>query len=243
MEKFAAHLKSYHQKFMDLPAHALRGGGRAGDEVMALAIEAFGEAKGRAVAPPRISPEPPPEAPRVGRRELKRAQSHLVLGFLGARVTDQHRRALEVLSQVLSGQGGRLFTELRDKRSMAYAVSSVSVEGLDPGYFAVYMGTSPEKVDEALSAIKLELRKLGEEKVSEDELTRAKRHLVGMHEVGLQRNGARAALLALDYCYGLGLDSFFNYSDEVMGVGAEEVRSVARRVIDLDRSALVVVGP
>ena len=54
-----------------------------------------------------------------------------------------------MLTQVLSGQGGRLFLELRDRRSLAYSVSALNVEGLAPGFFAVYIATAPDKLAEA----------------------------------------------------------------------------------------------
>jgi zinc protease len=148
-----------------------------------------------------------------------------------------------VLSTVLSGMGGRLFTELRDKRSMAYSVTSMAVEGIDPGYFAVYIGTSPDKREAAEAGMELELRKVLDEPVTPAELDRAKAHLVGTHEIGLQRNAARAALLALDGAYGLGLDTFEHYDDQIQAVTADDVQRVARRVIQLDRAVVAVVGP
>jgi zinc protease len=82
-----------------------------------------------------------------------------------------------------------------------------------------------------------------DEPIPEEELARAKQNLIGTHEIGLQRNGARATLLALDACYGLGMENFLHYADRVAAVRPEDVREVARRVIDFDRSALAIVGP
>jgi zinc protease len=237
-------LIDWHQRYMD-PSQlvlAVVGDVRA-SEVVELARQAFGEKTGKAAPPVRIEPDPPLAAPRRAVQTLARAQSHLVLGFRGARVTEPWRRTLEVMCTVLSGQGGRLFAELRDKQSLAYSVSSFAVEGVDPGYLAVYIGTSPEKVESALSGIRRELARLRDERVSEEELLRAQRHLVGTHEVGLQRNGARAAMLALDYLYGLGAEPFHRYAEEIFAVDASEVQEVARRVIDFDREALAIVGP
>jgi zinc protease len=237
-------LHAYHAAHMDPSQLTLSVVGDVRtDEVLALAHEAFGASRGRAAPPPEVRPEPPPESPRTDKRALARAQAHLVLGFQGVRVSDPRRHALEVLSTLLSGQGGRLFVELRDKRSMAYSVSSFSIEGVDPGYFAVYMGTSPEKVEAALDGIRAELTRVRDEPVPEAELARAKQHLIGTHEIGLQRNGSRAALLALDACYGLGLENFLHYADRVAAVTAEDVRAVARQLIDFERSALAHVGP
>lgn len=237
-------LAAYHAKYMDPSDLTLcLVGDVKVDEVLALANEAFGKTTGKKGERPVVPLEDAPSAPRVSKKELKKAQSHLVYGFRGARITDTWRRPLEVLSTVLSGQGGRLFIELRDKRSMAYSVSSYTVEGIDPGYFAVYMGTSPEKIDAALEGIREELKKVRDEKISEAELSRAREHLIGTHEIGLQRNGARAALLALDACYGIPLEDFFTYAEQISAITAEDVREVARRVIDFDRSTLSIVGP
>ena len=51
---------------------------------------------------------------------------------------------------MLSGQGNKLFVELRDKMSLAYAISSFSFEGIEPGYIAIYMAVDPKRVNEAI---------------------------------------------------------------------------------------------
>lgn len=213
------------------------------DEVLAFAERRFGR-KGEASQPrPQVPQEGPWEGPRSARVTLKKAQSHLVVGFIGARVTDDWRRPLEVLQTILSGQSGRLFLELRDRRSMAYSVSAMLREGVDPGSFAVYMGTSPEKVEPALAGVRRELERVRDECVSAIELDRAKEHLIGTHAIGLQRNGARAGVMALDTCYGLGPEALSHYEAQIAAVTADDVRDVACRVIDFEREASVVVGP
>ncbi len=236
-------LRGYHQQYMNPSQMTLAVVGDVDTgEVLAKAREAFGAPKPGAAAAPMIPVEPAWSGPREARRVLNKAQTHLLLGFPGAKITDSWRRALEVISTLLSGQSGRLFMELRDKRSMAYSVSAMAMEGLDPGYFAVYMATSPEKVNDAVAGMRLELSKLRETLVSDAELSRAREHLVGTHEIGLQRNGARAGMIALDAAYGLGAENWLKYSDEISAVTAAEVREVAAKVIDFERSALVVVG-
>ncbi len=90
----------------------------------------------------------------------ERSQVHLVLGFPGLTVGDPDRIVLDVLSQVLAGQGGRLFLELRDKRGLAYSVSSINVEGVAPGFVSIYIATAPEKYEEAQRGILAELERL-----------------------------------------------------------------------------------
>jgi zinc protease len=212
-------------------------------EVRKLARERFG-----AVAPPRaahVAPaeEPRPTSPRHAVKKLAKAQAHLVVGFQGARLTDPLRWPLEVLSAVLSGQGGRLFVELRDKRSLAYSVTSFSMEGVDPGSFAVYIGCGPAKVGEALEGIRAELARCRESAPSPAELDRARTHLIGTHAIGLQRNSARAAVYAFDECYGLGADASMRYAELVGAVTAADVLAAAQQVADPRGEVIALVAP
>ncbi len=212
------------------------------ERAFALCEELFGSVRTPPPPPREVPPEPPQKEPRRAFRALDKEQAHLVLGFLGVTVRAPERHALDVLSSVLSGQGGRLFAELRDKRSMAYSVSSFSVEGLDPGYFGVYMGTSPEKVGAALAGIREELAKVLETPISASELERSQRYLVGAHAIGLQKNSARAALIAFDSAYGIGADNFVRYEEQIQSVTAQAVLETARRLLDPRRATLAIMG-
>jgi hypothetical protein len=126
-----------------------------------------------------------------------------VIGFRGLTVSDEDRFAMEVISQLLAGQGGRLFVELRDRRSLAYSVNAVHVEGVAPGFFAVYIATAPEKFDEAKHGLLQQLTGLLDAPPDEAELDRVRRYLIGSFAIEQQRNAVHAAQLALDALYGL----------------------------------------
>lgn len=79
-----------------------------------------------------------------------REQSHIMLGYKGLALNDPDRYVFKVLLNLLSGQSGRLFTELRDKQGLCYVVAPVAFEGIDPGYFGVYMGCDPAEADGCL---------------------------------------------------------------------------------------------
>ncbi|MBI5477831.1 MAG: insulinase family protein [Deltaproteobacteria bacterium] len=195
--------------------------------------------------PPEVAAEPPRTAggPEQVFKFLNRQQAHLVVGFPGTSVKHPDRFALEVLATVLSGQGGRLFTELRDKRALAYRLNAFSLEGLDPGYFAVYLATSPQNLEAAVSGIRAEIQKLAEHPVPEGELDRARRYLVGTHEISLQRRSAVSSSLAFHECYGLGWAEYRRYAPGVLAVGAADVQRVAREYLDWKRAVITVVKP
>jgi zinc protease len=231
-------------------ARLIRGGnltiGVAGDVDPDEVAEMFSVRLGDLSTEPFETPEPPldeaPTAVRVATMKKARAQAHLVLGFRGLAVADPDRAALDVLAQVLAGQGGRLFLELRDKRSLAYSVSAMSVEGFAPGFFSVYIGTANDKIDEARTGILEELAKLVDAAPGESELSRARRFLSGSLAIDAQRNSNHAAHIALDALYGLGPTAYERNAERIAAVSAEDVLRVARRILKLDAYTLSIVG-
>ena len=208
----------------------------------------FGATPSRAAAPAPEAPARPWDAthPIVGQEVFKfqnKQQAHVVYGFPGTTITDRDRFALEVLATILSGQGGRLFVELRDKRGLAYRVSAFSVEGVDPGYFAVYIATSPENLAVAKSGIEDELGKVAAVPVPKVELERAKRYLVGAHEISLQRRAALASTLAFHEAYGVGWDEYRRYAPGILAVTAADVQRVAQKYLVRDRAIIATVKP
>ncbi len=187
--------------------------------------------------------EPPPDESNQVFKLMAKEQAHLVVGFRGTTFDSPDRFPLEVLSQVLSGQGGRLFAEIREKRALAYRISAFSVEGLDPGYFAVYVATSPENLEQARTAINDELRSLAENGITAEELARAQRYLVGTHAIGLQRKSALAAALAFHEAYGQGWRAYRQYTDGIMKVKAQDVLRIARKYLDPQREVDAFVKP
>jgi zinc protease len=199
--------------------------------------------RGKAVPLVAPSEEAAPDAPRRAELFLDKAQAHLIVGFLGLRLADPRRDALEVLSAVLSGQGGRLFVGLRDQQSLAYSVSGNAVEGVDPGYFAIYLGTSPDKFDRALAGVSNELDRLRQEEVSAVELARAQSYLVGTRAIALQRRSAVAGVLALDELVGLGADFHRHYSERITAVTAAQVQSIAQTLLEPKGEVVAAVRP
>jgi zinc protease len=144
-----------------------------------------------------ILPPSPLTKNKIQEVSRNKEQVHLVIGFLGATLKDKDRFALEILDTILSGQSGRLFAELRDKQSLAYSLSSFSFFGLDTGTFGIYIGTSPEKKEQAAESVWKELNTIREEKVGEEELKRAKNILISQYELAIQTHSAQALELML----------------------------------------------
>ncbi|MCC7073747.1 MAG: insulinase family protein [Deltaproteobacteria bacterium] len=212
------------------------------DDAVDLVDDLWGQGNGSASALELAPREGPPTGARVARLTRERAQAHLLTGTRGLTLDDPDRFALEVLCSVLSGQGGRLFLELRDRQSLCYSVSASAVDGLDPGSFSVYMGTSPDKVDRAIAGIEQLLADVSDRGVTPEELERAARYLAGAHDIGMQRLGARGTSMALNEIYGLGYLAHREVPARIAAVTLADVRRVAARVLSGAR-VTAIVGP
>ncbi len=185
---------------------------------------------------------PPPARPVNFNLERDKAQVHIVLGFRGTSLKNPDRFALEVLDTVLSGQSGRLFATLRDQESLAYSLSSFNVSGIDTGSFGVYIGTGPEKRDQAMSALWRELYRVRNEEISADELKKAQNLIIGNYELGLQTHAAQALETGLNETYGLGQDYGTRYIEAISKVTPADVMAVAQKYIQPEHYCLVTVG-
>lgn len=174
--------------------------------------------------------------------ELKKEQSHIIVGYRGLTLKDDERYTLEVIQSILSGQGGRLFIELRDKNSLAYSVSPMHMEGIECGYFGGYIGCSPEKSEKAIHMLKTEFQKLTESPISAEELTRAQRYLIGRHDIELQRKGTICNAILFDDIYGLDYKQSLEVAEKYFAVTSADVQKLAQKIFS-QPTVTSLVGP
>jgi predicted Zn-dependent peptidase len=177
----------------------------------------------------------------VVRREIE--QANLVLGTTGITATDDRRYAMSVLNAVLGGgMSSRLFQEVREKRGLAYSVYSFASGYSDSGYFGLYAGCAPGRVDEVLGLLRAGLEELADTGLDDAELERAHGQLCGGLVLGLEDSGSRMSRLGkAELVYGeyVGLDESLRRLREVSG---QDVQALAADLAARPRS-VVVVGP
>lgn len=183
------------------------------------------------------------EKPRLLVSDLEKEQAHIICGFQTPPLDHDDKYPLEVLYAILSGQGGRLFYELRDKQSLAYSVGARMVFGLDTSAFVISIGTSPEKIEQAVDGIVREVRKLRDGTITEDEVARAKRYLAGSHDIGLQKNSSRSLSVGLDELYGLGYKRSLDYGERIEAIEVADVQRVVDNYLDPERMLVSIVKP
>ena len=167
------------------------------DAVLASLTPLLGAWKGEEVTPAPITPGPR----GVLHEDQDTDQTHIGVCYDGPNATDDDVWLERVATNVLSGgMSSRLFTEVREKRSLVYSVSARFGADKSYGRTTAYAGTTPERANETLSVLIDELERINtpEGKVTQDEFDRA---LVGIKSrlvFSGESSGARARALVND---------------------------------------------
>ncbi len=170
-------------------------------------------------------------------------QANVVVGTTSLVATDPRRYSMSVLNAVLGGgMSSRLFQEIREKRGLAYSVYSFASGYSDSGYFGLYAGCTPAKVDEVISLLVSELHRLAEGGVPEEELLRAHGQLRGGLVLGLEDTGSRMSRLGkAELVHGEYTD-LDESLERIKVVTAADVQSLAADLVARPLT-LAVVGP
>jgi zinc protease len=158
-------------------------------------------------------------------RKLGREQVHIIVGGHGIRVSSPERMTLRILHTLLGGQGGRLFVELREKKSLAYTVAPMSFEGIEPGYIGTYIACAPDKREQAIAGIRAVYEKLAKTPPSESEMKRAKEFFLGRRAMDLQGDSALAGFYGVQTLYDLPILTEKEVRKRVMDVKAKDIQA------------------
>jgi predicted Zn-dependent peptidase len=181
--------------------------------------------------------------PQLRFYEKETEQYHLCLGAPGIPRGDERRFGLRVLDTILGGStSSRLFQEVREKRGLAYAVFSYVSHYADAGQVALYVGTRPDNVREAVEVIGEELRRLVEDGVEDEELDRARENAKGRTVLAMESTLTRMNRLGSSLLMGVPLLSV----DEVLAafdaVSKEDVTALAQELFRPERMSAAGVG-
>lgn len=181
---------------------------------------------------------------RVNVHFKKTDQANLILGVEGYNRHDHNRYASKVLATILGeGMSSRLFMQVRERRGLAYHVSSDSDSYIDTGMFINYAGLKLEKVYEGLKVIIEELQKISSEKVSSEELKKAKELNRGRLALRSESTNFLAEHFGTQFILDRKLESFEDYLKNIDKVTEQEVLETAKYLFDKNRFNLQVIAP
>lgn len=161
--------------------------------------------------------------------QKNREQSQILVATRTFPRSDPRTPAMDVLKNILSGSmSSRLFTNLRDKDSLAYSVYGANVGLRNAGYFFATLSTAAAKTDTARTRLIEELEKIRKEGFSDEELEDAKKYILGQYALGLVDNISQADQFSSDEFFGVGFDYFTKYPDLIRNMKKEEVAKIAQ---------------
>ncbi len=216
--------------------------GRIGDDALERAQQLLGDLA------PGDTGEPAPTQPYANGRvkvfTKQSDQAHICIGVHSYPIEHPDRYALQLLSTVLGGgMSSRLFTEVRERRGLAYYVFGVNHSYTDAGSLYAQAGVDINRIDEAVTTIAQELRTIAAEPVPAAELEKARSFAKGRFVLQLESpQGLIVYGLRKEVLEGRAPDPE-EILAELDAVTVEDVQRVAQDVIADERLRLALIGP
>jgi predicted Zn-dependent peptidase len=234
-------IAAYHDGRYTAPNLVVAGAGQVSHEkLVSLVEQAFTAGPGDPNVPEAAHAT---SEPRVCFHEKQTEQYHVCLGAPGLPRGDDRRFILRVLDTILGGSSSsRLFQEVREKRGLAYSVYSYASQYQDSGQVALYVGTRPDRVREAMDVIGDELRKLQDDSITDEELVRAKENVKGRTVLSMESTLARMNRLGSSVLMGVPLLTLDEIVAAIDAVTLEDVGALARELFDPTRMSAAGVG-
>ncbi len=170
-------------------------------------------------------------------------QTHLILGTRSFNTYNKYNPIIMVMDAVLSGgMSSRLFQKMRDEMGICYYVGADNSEYTDHGFFAVFAGVDSKRVKEAITTILAEMNNIKNELVKPEELNKAKQHLIGHLNLGLESSDSLAMYIGGQEVLRKDLKKPEDIIKEIKAVTANEIKFVAERIFKNEGLNLAIVG-
>ena len=183
------------------------------------------------------------DTPRINIEARDTEQVHLCLAVRGLPSEHPHRFTLDLLNTILGeGMSSRLFTEIREKRGLAYTIHSYAEHFSDSGSIIIYAGMDPRHIDTAVTAILQEMRQL-KEKVPGPELAQAKESVKGRLLLRMEDNRSVSSWAGGQELLLGHIRTVDEVTSIINAISAEDLQEVAQELFLTDKLSLSTVGP
>ncbi|MFH1074472.1 MAG: pitrilysin family protein [Candidatus Firestonebacteria bacterium] len=210
------------------------------DEFCALIEKYFGGWKKSGFFPKF---EAPGFAFKTEKLEKKLEQVHLCLGTEGLAFKHEDRYKLLVMNEILGGSmSSHLFQEVREKRGLCYAISSLTESHTDSGVFFVYAATDKEKLSELIEVIRAELDKI-KLNITDKELERIKQQVKSGYIISMENSVNRMSRLIKQEYYDDKFLELDGIMEEIEKIKKEDLMEFAEKLFVEQRMKLLTVGP
>jgi len=243
-EMSAAQLKDFKKAYY-VPANTVISacGSMKHEELVALVRAKLGKLTGPA-GPAFIPARRNQDRPSVRLHHKQTEQMHLALGYLAYETNHKDYYVLALLSIILGGNmSSRLFNEVREKRGLAYSVSSGIKSLHDTGVFMVRAGVDNTKIVGALDLILKVLGQIAAGGVKEDEFSRAQEYYMGQFLLGLEDTMDQMLWMGGGVISNDKVKSMADVIKRIKAVTRSDIKRVAKEILDPRRLNLAIIGP
>jgi predicted Zn-dependent peptidase len=184
------------------------------------------------------------ERPEILFEKRETDQTHICLGVRGFNLFDERRYVQEILALILGGMmSSRLFERIRTKLGIAYYIETDAFSDPDTGYLVTRAGLSNEKLEEGISEILREYRKIKREGVSKSELKKAKDCLKGKMNILLESSDAKASFFATQEILEKKILTPEQIFKKIEKVSQNDILKLAREIFRPEKLNLALIGP
>ena len=171
-------------------------------------------------------------------------QTHLVIALRTFPILDKRMSIMRVLSAILGqGMSSRLFSKMRDELGICYYIKTSHNPSTDHGDMTISAGVDNKRVDIGIKNILIELKRMKDELVLDEELKKAKDYISGTTMLELETSDAQAEFAGYQEVLKKEIELPEKIIKEINKVTAEEVRDLAREVFVDKGLNLAIIGP
>ena len=182
--------------------------------------------------------------PKVNVFYKKTDQVHIAFGVKGFDRNDPKKYPARILGIILGeGMSSRLFRQVREKRGLAYSVGALHAPYIDTGFFVAHAGLKLEKIEEGISVVKDEFLKTVSEKVTVEELKKAKEMERGRLAIRSESTNFLAEYFGVNFVLDRKIETFEEYLKKIDAITLEDVQEVAKELFQKNKFNLQIIGP
>lgn len=172
-----------------------------------------------------------------------RQQAHFLMIFPTVAVGAEDDPAIDLLQNILAGQSGLLFRDLRDKQGLGYTVTALPIRMQKAGALVFYIGTEESKVEQAKAGFEKVISELKVSLLPEEELTRGKNQIKGSYYKERQRLSSRSGEAARLFTLGLPLDFGKDNVAKAQALTPLDIQNVAKKYLTTEKAYIIKVLP
>ncbi len=168
-------------------------------------------------------------------------QANFVFAYHVPKAEDKKSYAARVLNSLMAGgMSSRLFSEIREKRNLAYSVHGASNINKNFAYNLVYVGTMKENVESVKKIILEEFEKVSKE-LGEEEMARTKEKLIGNYQISMEDSSTQMEGLLVSEIHG-NAEDFYDFEKNISAVKLADVKKLAKKAAEKHSFFALVPG-